>query len=86
MKFSHDDIQRVAEPDHILAVVAPNMPEGRRRHVFYGEFSEDWMVENKLKREGIVPPAHWRVAVENTHREGLWDIPGNNPHQEVIQS
>lgn len=73
MKFSYDDIQRVAEPDQILDVVAPNMPEGQRRPVFYGEFSEDWMVENRLKREGIVPPVHWRVTVENAHREGFWD-------------
>lgn len=72
MKFSHEDIQRVAEPDHILHAVAPYMPEGQRRHVFYGEFPEDYMVENRLKREGIVPPAHWRVTVENEYREGFW--------------
>lgn len=75
MKFSYDDIARVAEPDQILDVVAPYMPEGQRRQVFYGEFSEDWMVENRLKRENIVPPVHWRVTVENERREGFWKGP-----------
>lgn len=76
MKFSHEDIMRVAEPDYILDVRVPNMPEGQRRHVFYGEFSEDWMVENRLKREGIIPPAHWRATIENTYREGFWNPEG----------
>lgn len=79
MKFSYDDIQRVAESDCILEVVAPNMPEGQRRHVFYGEFSEDWMVENYLERKDIIPPVHWRVTVEDEHRDGLWDIPPETP-------
>lgn len=79
MKFSHDDIQRVAEPDHILHVVAPNMPEGHRRHLFYGEFSEDWMVEDYLKRKNIVPPVHWRVTIEDEHRDGLWDNSPETP-------
>jgi hypothetical protein len=74
INFSYDDIQKVAEPDQILDVLAPNMPEGQRRQVFWGEFSEDWMVVNRLKREGIVPPVQWRVTVEDKNREGFWDI------------
>lgn len=84
MKFSYEDIQSVAEADHILDVVAPYMPEGQRRHVFWGEFSEDRMVEDRLAREGIVPPAHWRVTIGKDQREGFWDVPGNKPHQEVV--
>ena len=83
MKFSYEDIQRVAEPWHTLDVVAPNMPEGQRRHLFWGEFAEDYMVEARLAREGIVPPAHWRVTIENEYREGFWDVPGNKPQGEV---
>ena len=72
MKISYDDIQRVSEPDQILHTVAPYMPEGQRRQLFWGEFDKDWMVENRLKREGIVPPVHWRVTVDGTHRDGFW--------------
>jgi hypothetical protein len=76
MRFSYDDIQKVAEPDHVLHIVAPNMPEGQRRHLFWGEFSEDRMVESRLRREKIVPPVHWRVTVGDDHRDGFWDGPG----------
>lgn len=75
MRFSYDDIMRAAEPDHILHAVAPYMPEGQRRQLFYGEFGEDWMVDNLLKREKIIPPVHWRVTIEGEHREGLWEGP-----------
>lgn len=75
MRFSYDDIVRAAEPDHILHAVAPYMPEGQRRQLFYGEFSEDWMVENRLKREGIIAPVHWRVTIGEEHRDGFWDGP-----------
>lgn len=84
MRFTYEDIRRVAEPDHILDVVAPYMPEGQRRHVFYGEFGEDYMVENRLKREKIVGPVHWRVTLGQHVREGFWD-PGNN-HETKVSS
>lgn len=76
MRLSYRDIESVKEPDHILEAVAPYMPEGQRRQLFWGEFDTDEMVESYLKRQGIVPPVHWRVTVGQdckNYREGFWD-------------
>jgi len=72
MKISHDEIRAVCEPTQILHAVAPYMPPGQRRQVFYGEFDTDEMVVAYLKRNGIVPPVHWRVVSDDTHRDGFW--------------
>lgn len=72
MNISHDEIRAVSEPIQVLHAVAPYMPQGQRRQVFYGEFDTDYMVEAYLKRKGIVPPVHWRVTVEDAHRDGFW--------------
>ncbi|NBT35961.1 MAG: hypothetical protein EBT03_10580 [Betaproteobacteria bacterium] len=75
MRLSYRDIESVKEPDHILEAVAPYMPEGQRRQLFWGEFDTDEMVESYLKRQGIIPPVHWRVTVGNAHRDGFWENP-----------
>ena len=73
MKLSFDEICRLAEPEQVLQVVAPNMPPGQKRHLFWGEFDTDCLVEAHIKRKEILPPVHWRVTVEGKHREGVWD-------------
>lgn len=72
MKISHDEIRAASESTHVLHAVAPYMPQGQRRQIFYGEFDTDDMVEAYLKRNSIVPPVHWRVSDGDAYRDGFW--------------
>ncbi len=86
MKISHNEIRDAGEPEQTLHAVAPYMPQGQRRQIFYGEFDTDDMVEAYLKRNGIIPPVHWRVSIGNDCRDGFWGGDSEIQGQTAVQS